>query len=205
MVPIPPALDRDDELKAPRTKIRLLRIPSHRFAMIDGEGPPVPEAFQARIPGLYTTAYGLRFALKRRGVPGRVGPLEGLWWTTDGATDLDQIFAGDRSTWRYTLMIALPDEATEAELAEHLEAGRAKLVPGFADALRIEPFEEGPVAQIMHIGPYAEERPTIDRMHEQIAEAGLRPLGRHHELYLGDPQRSAPEKLRTLLRQQVVP
>jgi hypothetical protein len=201
----PLATDRDDELKASRDRIRLLRIPAHRFVMIDGEGPPVPEAFQDRIPGLYGVAYPIRFALKRRGVDGRVGPLEGRWWTLDGSTDLDEIFASDRSTWRWTLMIALPEEATEADLAQFLEAGRAKLAPQLAPSLRIEAFEEGAVAQLLHVGPYAEERPTIDRMHEQIAEAGLHARGHHHEIYLGDPQRSAPEKLRTLLRQQVLP
>ena len=201
--PIPPAADRDDEVRAPRDRIRLLTIPEHRFVMIDGEGPPAGEAFEARMAGLYPVAYGLRFALKRRGVVGKVGPLEGLWWTTDGSQDLDTILAGDRGTWRWTLMISLPDEATDAEIEEHLAAGRARLAPQLAEELRVEPFGEGAAAQILHVGPYAEERPTIERLHQQIAEAGSRPRGRHHELYLGDPRRSAPERLRTVLRHPV--
>lgn len=196
--------DRQDELRAPRDRIRFLRIPSRRFVMIDGTGAPGGEAFEARMPGLYGTAYGLRFGLKRRGVAGRVGPLEGLWWTTDGVIDLDAIFGGgDRETWRWTLMIGLPDEGTDAEVHEHVATARAKLDPELAPSLRVETFEEGPSAQVMHIGPYAQERQTIERLHAGIEHAGLRPRGRHHEIYLGDPRRSAPERLRTIVRQPV--
>ena len=196
--------DRSDELRAPRRGIRLLTVPERRFVMIDGSGRPGGEVFEPRMPGLYGFAYPLRFALKRRGVVGKVGPLEGLWWTTDGRVDLDAIFGdGGGETWRWTLMIGLPDEATEPELEEHLASARAKLDPDLAPALRVERFEEGASAQVLHVGPYANERPTIERLHAQIAEAGLRPRGRHHELYLGDPRRSAPERLRTILRQPV--
>jgi hypothetical protein len=196
--------DRLDELRSPRDGIRLLTIPERRFVMIDGSGPPGGEAFEARMPGLYGLVYPLRFALKRRGVEGKVGLLEGLWWTTDGIVDLDAIFGGgDRGTWRWTLMIGLPDEATDGELDEHLVAARAKVDPGLAPSLRVEMFEEGPSAQVMHVGPYAQERETIERLHAGIAEAGLQPRGRHHEIYLGDPRRSAPERLRTILRQPV--
>jgi hypothetical protein len=196
--------DRDDELKVRRGAVRFLRVPVHRFVMVDGDGPPVPEAFEVRIPGLYAMAYGLRFALKARGVERRVGPLEGLWWTTDGVVDLDAIFAReDRGTWRWTLMIVLPDEANDDELAEHLEAARDRLGASLAPSLRVERFEEGDVAQVLHVGPYEAERPSIERLHESIAQAGLHPTGRHHELYLGDPRRAAPDKLRTVLRMPV--
>ncbi len=196
--------DRLDEIRAPRDGIRLLTIPERRFVMIDGSGQPGAEAFEPRMPGLYGLAYPLRFALKRRGVDGKVGPLEGLWWTTDGVVDLDAVFGGgNRETWRWTLMIGLPDEATDAELEEHLAAARGKLDPAVAPSLRVEPFDEGPCAQTMHVGPYADERPSIERLLAGIDDAGLRPRGRHHEIYLGDPRRSAPERLRTILRQPV--
>ncbi len=196
--------DRRDELRAPRDRIRLLTIPDRRFVMIDGSGRPGNEVFEARFPGLYGVAYPLRFALKRRGVEDKLGPLEGLWWTTDGVVDLDAIF-GDAlgETWRWTLMIGLPDEATDGEIDEHLAAGRARLDPDLAAGLRVERFDEGASVQIMHVGPYAQERPTIERLHAGIGEAGLRARGRHHEIYLGDPRRSAPERLRTILRQPV--
>ncbi len=159
-----------------------------------------------RVPGLYTAAWSLRFALKRRGVATKVGPLEGLWWTSTGLTDLDAIFGdADRATWRWTLLIGLPDEATDDELAGALALGRAKLASPYAESLRVEPFAEGPCAQVLHLGAYAAERPTIETLHAAIHDAGMVPRGRHHELYLGDPARSAPERLRTLLRQPVEP
>jgi hypothetical protein len=186
--------------------VRFVDLPPRRFVMIDGDGPAGDAAFAPRMPGLYATAYGLRFALKRRGVEERVGPLEGLWWTVDGSTDLDAIFGeGDRSGWRWTLMIGLPDQATDAELVAAIEAARAKLAEPHSSNLRLQTLAEGRAAQILHVGPYAAERPSIERLHEAIATAGLMAAGRHHEIYLGDPRRAAPEKLKTILRQPVSP
>jgi hypothetical protein len=171
--------------------------------MIDGDGPAGEAAFAPRMPGVYGTAYPLRFALKKRGVETRVGPLEGLWWTADGSTDLDAILGAERTAWRWTLLIALPDEATEAELTDALERGRQKIENPFARSLRVERFAERRVARMLHVGPYADERPSIERLHAAIDEAGLTPHGRHHEIYFGDPRRSAPERIRTLLRMPV--
>jgi hypothetical protein len=126
-------------------------------------------------------------------------------WTSDASTDLDAIFGDDRGDWRWTLLIALPDDATPAEFTTALTAGRAKLEPPFRDSLRIELFAEGRVAQLLHLGPYETERPSVERLHAAIAAAGFRPMGRHHELYLGDPRRSAPDRLRTILLQPVTP
>ncbi len=198
-------VDRAGELAGKPGIVRFLEVAPVRAVLVDGEGQPGADTFGARMPGLYTTAYSLRFTLKRRGVERRVGMLEGLYWTADRATDLDVILGPDRGTWRWTLFIALPDEATDEELAEALAMGRAKVAPEIAANLRIEAFAEGSVAQVLHLGPYADERPTIERLHAAIAAAGLRPRGRHHELYLGDPGRSAPAKLKTLVRQAVEP
>jgi hypothetical protein len=197
--------DREDEYRVRAGHVRLLSIPEHRFVMVDGSGQPGPETFDARVPGLYGTAYGLRFALKRRGVVAKVGPLEGLWWRSDGATDLDVIFGGDRTAWRWTLMIVVPEEATEDEIEEHLSAARKKVDAEVASTLRVEPFAEGDVAQVLHVGPYAEERPSVERLDAWIAQAGFRPVGHHHEIYLGDPRRVPPERLRTLLRDPIAP
>jgi hypothetical protein len=155
------------------------------------------------MPGLYTTAYSVHFALRKRGIEAPIGPIEGLWWTVDSEFGLDDVLSGDRGGWAWTLLMSLPDVATDEELAGALEAGRAKLVEPHASRLRVEPFAEGRAAQVMHLGPYSEERPTIERLHGAIESAGLLPRGRHHELYLGDPRRSAPDKLRTILRQPV--
>lgn len=197
-------LDRAAEFRGAPGAVRFLDLPSRRFVMIDGDGSPGPVAFTPRMPGLYTTAYKLKFALKGRGVATKVGPLEGLWWTTDEVTDLDAIFAGgDHATWRWTLLIAIPDEADDDEIDRALVAGRAKLASSLAPGLRVERFDEGRVAQLLHVGPYAAERASIERLHAAVAAAGLRLRGRHHELYLGDPRTSAPERLKTILRQPV--
>jgi hypothetical protein len=203
MVAFDRPLSRADELAGKPGIVRFLDLPERRFVMIDGEGAPGEATFAPRMPGLYAVAYGLRFGLRKRGIQGRVGPLEGLWWTAGGGTDLDVILGDDREAWRWTLLIALPDEATETELEASLVAGRGRLESPFRESLRIERFAEGRVAQVLHLGPYAEERPSIDRLHAAIGAAGLVPRGRHHELYLGDPRRGDPAKVRTMLRQPV--
>lgn len=195
--------DRKAELQGRPGVVRFLDLPVRRCVMIDGEGAPGEQAFAPRMPGLYATAWTLRFALKRRDVVTKVGPLEGLWWTVDEATYLDAILREERGTWRWTLFIALPDEATDEEIEAALAVGRAKLAPPYADNLRVEASDEGRVVQLLHLGPYAAERASIEKLHAAAAVAGLRLRGRHHEIYLGNPQTSAPERLRTILRQPV--
>lgn len=196
-------IERSAEFAGRPGEVRIFEATPIRAVMVDGDGPVGDAAFAPRMPGLYTTAYNLRFALKKRGVEEKVSPLEGLYWMVDGTTDLDAIFGPDRGAWRWTLLIALPDAATDDEVATALAAGRAKVPPEVAANLRVERFDEGRVAQVLHVGPYGDERPTIERMFAAIAAAGLRPRGRHHEIYLGNPQRARPERLRTLLRQAV--
>lgn len=198
-------VDRAGELAGRPGVVRFQEVAPTRAVMVDGEGQPGETTFGARMPGLYTTAYDLRFALKRRGVERKVGMLEGLFWTSQASTDLDEILGPERGTWRWTLFIALPEEATDDELAASLAKGRSKVAPEIAANLRVETFAEGAVAQVLHLGPYAAERATIEALHAVILAAGLRPRGRHHELYLGDPTRSKPENLRTLIRQPVEP
>ncbi len=195
--------DRADEFGASPGTVRFVDVPSHRFVMIDGQGAPGDATFAPRMPGLYATAYTLHFALKRRGAVDRIGPLEGLWWPADGAAGQDIAAGVDQGGWHWTLLIGLAGEACPEELAAALTAGRAKLVEPYAANLRIEALEEGRTAQIMHLGPYDAEGPTIGRLHAAIAAAGLRARDVHHELYLGDPRRSAPARLRTLVRQPV--
>lgn len=185
--------------------VRFLALAPARAVMVDGEGAAGPEAFAPLMPGLYGTAYALRFALKRRGVDRKVGPLEGLYSTADGTTDLDLILGDDRAGWRWTLLITLPAEATDDELEAALASGRSKMDGAVAARLRLGTLDEGRVAQLLHVGPYAAERPSIERLHAAIEAAGLRPRDAHHEIYLGDPARSAPERLRTILRHPVEP
>lgn len=197
-------VDRAAEHRGARGVVRFLELPPRRAVMIDGDGRPGPEAFATRLPGLYGTAYRIRFALKARGTIAKVGPLEGLWWTTSGTTDLDEILgAGSRQDWRWTVLIGVPDEATDDEVEAGLAAGRGKIETGVAHSLRVDTLDEGRVAQVLHVGPYAAERASIELLHGAIEAAGLHPRDRHHEIYLGDQRTSAPERLRTILRHPV--
>jgi hypothetical protein len=195
--------NRTGELAGKAGVVRFLELPPVAAVMVDGEGTVGPDAFAPVMPGLYGTAYTLRFALKRRGVEEKVGPLEGLYWMADGSTDLDVILDADRGGWRWTLLIALPPAASEDELDAAFAAGQGKMAPADAQRLRLGTLDEGRVAQVLHVGPYSAERETIERLHAALGEAGLRPRGAHHEIYLGDPNRSAPERLRTILRHPV--
>ena len=177
-------------------------VPELPFLMIDGAGDPTTapryaEALQA----LYAVAYTLRFALKRRpdGVDAPVLPLEGLWWSPD----MSAFTTGDRDAWRWTMLIREPDQVGPEDVARARDDVVAKKHLGAAREVRLERWAEGRAAQVLHVGPYAAEGPTIERLHRFIADAGCRLSGRHHEIYLGDPRRSAPEKLRTIIRQPV--
>ena len=180
----------------------IVRVPEMGFVMIDGHGDPntSPEYADA-IQALYPLSYALKFALKRDlGLQYRVGPLEGLWWSEDTAAFSD----GRKDDWNWTMMIAQPDEVTadRFDLAR-TDVGRKKDLPALARA-RLQRFEEGPSAQILHIGPFSEEGPTIWRLHAFIQEQGHAFDGihqKHHEIYLSDPRRSAPAKWRTIIRQ----
>lgn len=188
---------------APSAKgFSLVEVPPLQFIMIDGTGDPnsAPE-YQQALEALYAVSYGLKFRLKKAGIADwSVMPLEGLWWAEDMSVFSS---SSERGAWQWTMMIAQPDVVT----AEHVEqvaasAGRKKALPAL-ERLRLETFAEGLSAQIMYHGAYADEGPTIARMHAWIAEQGYVLRGVHHEIYLGDPRRSAPEKLKTIIRQPV--
>jgi len=128
-----------------------------------------------------------------------VMPLQGLW----SADDMSDFLKGARDRWKWTVLVVLPDVVTKKDVVAANEAAKEKGKLAGVPAVRFGKFAEGRAAQIMHIGPYAAERPTIERLHAFIAEQGDRPRGRHHEIYLGDPRRSAPEKLKTIIRQPI--
>lgn len=127
--------------------------------------------------------------------------LEGLWWTDDMA-DFSE---GDKSAWSWTAMMMQPDHITGAHVETAIGWLRRKKDPPALDRIRFESFREGLSVQVMHIGPYADEAPTIARLHQFAADQGYRLRGDHHEIYLGDPRRTAPERLRTVIRQPVEP
>lgn len=178
----------------------LVNVPELAYLMIDGQGDPGGPGFAAATATLYPVAYALKFLLKKRGHDYTVMPLEGLWWTGDN-TSFDYL---DREAWCWTAMLAVPDEVTREDLETVLAEldRKGKELPA-RDSLRLERLHEGQAAQIMHIGPYATEVPTVERLHAFIATEGLRFERKHHEIYLGDPRRSAPEKLKTIIRQPI--
>ena len=186
--------------------VSIVDVPPMNFLMIDGQGDPnTAEAYQQALEVLYGLAYTLKFASKREaGIDYPVMPLEGLWWMEDmGQAYGDLDFTADKSLWLWTMMIMQPDHIKAAMVEDATDSLRRKKNPAALDRLRFEVFHEGVSAQVMHIGPYSAEKPTIDRVHAHIAESGAAPRGRHHEIYLGDPRRAAPEKLKTVLRHPV--
>ena len=201
-------LDMKLELKplyAPPPHPVLVEVPTLRYLMIDGAipggspGPGADPGFREAIGALYGVTYTLKFEAKAHGKDFVVMPLEGLF-RTEGEEGL---LPDDPGSMLWTLMIlqtpwVTPERATAAR---DVLVGEGKLPT--APALRVEAISEGRAAQILHVGPYAEERPTIDRLHAFIAEQGLVARSRHHEIYLSDPSRTAPERRRTIIRQPV--
>jgi hypothetical protein len=196
------------DLYAPSAKaFSLVEVPPLRFIMIDGTGDPNrAQAYQEAVEALYSVAYGLKFAAKKAGA-GEAGaadwsvmPLEGLWW----AEDMSAFTSGTgRDDWEWTMMIAQPDVISAEQVERVAAAARKKKDLPALDRLRLETYTEGPSAQALYLGAYADEGPTIARLHAWIAEQGYTPRGKHHEVYLGDPRRTAPEKLKTVIRQPV--
>lgn len=189
----------------------ILHVPCFQFAMVDGaiekgQRPGDSSSFKEAVGALYGVSYTLKFMLKKRPVEPVDYPvmaLEGLWWLEDGVFD---ITVADNWLWR--LMILQPEVITHDLFAEAVAQVRRKRGDSPAlSRLRLADFEEGPCVQIMHIGPYATEPATIQRMREYAAAHGYRdrvgPEGKHHEIYIGDPLRSDPNRLKTILRHPI--
>jgi hypothetical protein len=185
----------------PKDRFVILEVPELSFLMVDGTGSPeASSAFQEAIGALYSVAYTLKFTLKKeRELDWKVMPLEGLFWTDDkGHMALD-----GKGEWNWTLLLLQPDFVTTDDVARAAEAaGKKKALPGLR-RLRFEAFHEGLCVETLYLGAYADERPTIERMHAFIAGQGYALRGKHHEIYLGDPRRTKPERLRTVIRQPV--
>ncbi|MDZ8202588.1 GyrI-like domain-containing protein [Microbacterium sp. SSW1-59] len=177
-------------------------VPPRRFAMVDGSGDPnTSDAYRDALATLYPFSYALKSIAKRElGRDHVVAPLEALWWADDMASFTT---ARDKKAWSWTVMILVPEGIAEVHTDAARSVAHRKDAPAL-DRLRIESFDEGLCIQTLHVGPYDEEGPVLARLHEQvIPERGFRMRGVHHEIYLGDPRRSAPERLRTILRQPV--
>ena len=180
--------------------VSLVDVPPIDYLMIDGRGDPntSPE-FAAAIETLYPFCYAIRSqVMESEDLKFVVMPLEGLWW----ADDVDAFDAGEKADWEWTLMIVQPDVVTEAIVDRAREDVESKNLPALSK-VRYETYDEGMAAQTLHVGPFSEEGPTVERVHEFIAENGYAPRGHHHEIYLSDMRRTDRERLRTIIRQPV--
>ena len=192
------------QLYSPSQKeVSFIEVPEFQFLMADGEGDPNgSESFQEAVHVLYALSYTLKFMVKRgaRRIEYRVMPLEGLWWSeAQGGFP-----AVRKDLWKWRLMIAQPDFVKPEDVDVARDEVRRKKKDAGMDRVRFESYKEGKAAEILYIGPYSEEEPTIARIHEAIRAEGGRPSGFHHEIYLSDVRRTAPAKLKTVLRQPFV-
>ena len=194
-----------DSYQATRGRFRLVDVPEMQYLMVDGHGDPnsSPE-FSAALEALYPVAYTVKFASKRElGRDCVVPPLEGLWW----AQDMESFTAArDKSRWDWTLMLMVPDWVDGELVASAVAQVSAKGRPSRLDDLRFERLAEGRCVQTLHVGSFDDEADLLARMHHEfIPDSGLRMVGTHHEIYLSDTRKVAPEKQRTILRQPVAP
>ncbi len=180
----------------------LVTPPALLVVAIEGSGDPnSAQSWSDAVGALYSISYTLKFTLKKRGeTPDfTVMPLEALWWVPDGTA----LRFDDKSNWQWRALIVLPSFVTQANVDEARESAYAKKQNEALKNVLFGEFDEGLSVQVLHVGPYATEPPTIARLHAFIEAQQLTPRGKHHEIYLSDPDRTAPEKMRTILRQPV--
>lgn len=189
-------------LYAPKPgNFEIVEVPPLKFLMADGHGDPnTSTAYRNVIEALYATSYAVRAVAKTRlEKVHTVAPLEGLW----SADDLQVFRTGEKSAWDWTMMIVQPDWITTELVEEAVAATRKKKLRAL-DLIRFEGYTEGRSVQILHVGTYDDEGPILERLHGEFLPAnGLVPTGRHHEIYLSDPRRTEPSRLKTILRQPV--
>ena len=183
-------------------EVSVVDVAEMKFLMIDGVGDPntAPE-YQEAMEALYAVSYTLKFKIKKgeAAVDYVVMPLEGLWWTED----MSEFSTIDKDAWEWTAMIVQPDFVTRELVDEVVQEVREKKNPAALSKVRFESYHEGLSVQILHIGPYSEEGPTIEKLHAFAESNGYQLRGKHHEIYLSDPRRTAPEKWKTVIRQPV--
>jgi hypothetical protein len=188
------------DLYQPSAKeVVVVEVPEMNFLMVDGKGDPnTSQSYTEAIEALYAVSYALKFMVKKgpMAIDYGVMPLEGLWW----AEDMFTFTTGDKSGWLWTMMIMQPEFISSKMVDKAMQEVGKKKNPAALSKLRFEGYAEGKVAQIMHIGPFTEEGPTVERLHQFINSMGeLR--GKHHEIYLSDIRKADPTNWRTVIRQ----
>ena len=176
-------------------------VPEMNFLMIDGKGDPnTSQEYKDAIETLYALSYTLKFMVKKeKMVDYVVMPLEGLWWTES----MSEFTTENKDIWKWTSMIMQIEYVTEELFNRAVEQVKAKKNLPALSKVKFKSFHEGLSAQIMYFGPYSNEGPTIQKLHNFIKDNGYELSGKHHEIYLGDPRKTAPEKLKTVIRQPV--
>jgi hypothetical protein len=195
-------IDIKNELKPlynPSAKeISVVNVPKMNFLLVDGEGAPASPQYIEAIEALFSVAYTLKFMIKKsKEIDYGVMPLEGLWWMDD----MTKFSVERKDEWKWTAMIMQPKYVTTADFKTSIESVKKKKNPPALSKVRFESFNEGSTAQIMYIGPFSNEGPTIQRIHVYIQNRGNHLSGKHHEIYLNNPSKTAPQKLKTIIRQ----
>lgn len=186
----------------PKNKFTEVDVPKMNFLMVDGHGNPnTSRDFVDAVEALYGMAYTIKFMCKAKPIEQdfTVPPLEGLWWMDN----MQEFSIENKDKWKWTLMIMQPDCVTPEIVATARENLASKKNPAALPKLRFGAYDEGSSVQILYIGPYADEHETIMKMHEHIFDNDWKLSGKHHEIYLSDPRKTAPEKLKTILRQPI--
>jgi hypothetical protein len=179
----------------------LVEVPRLQFLMVDGAGDPETNPFfQEAVTALFSLSYTLKFSLnKEQGLDYAVMPLEGLWY----ADDMTAFSQGRKEEWKWTLLVLQPDFITPELVSRAAEQIQKKRPNPQLEKVHLSHFYEGLSAQVLHLGPYGDVAPAIERLHQFIQDRGFQLGGRHHEIYLNDPRRTAPARLKTILRQPV--
>jgi len=181
-------------------KVECVEVPQMNFLMVDGAGDPnTSKSFSDAIEALYPLSYTLKFMVKKGAIAIDYGvmPLEALWW----ADDMSVFSTGNKDAWKWTIMIMQPEFITQELVKSAIEEVARKKKPVSLPLVRFEAFKEGQAAQTLHIGPFSEEGPTIEKVHQFIENNGSQRVGKHHEIYLSDLRRTAPEKWKIIVRQ----
>jgi hypothetical protein len=179
-------------------EVKIVDVPAMNFLLVNGEGAPTSPQYSEAIEALFSVSYTLKFMIKKNtGVDFSVMPLEGLWWVDD----MTKFSSERKDEWTWTAMIMQPKYVTANDFKLAVEqVKKKKNLPALPKVL-FENFKEGPAAQVMYVGPFSAEGPTIAKIHACIQSSGHELSGKHHEIYLNNPATTAPEKLKTILRQ----
>lgn len=184
----------------PKGSFHLVEVPQMNFLMLDGRGDPNTSLdYQQAIEALYTMSYAIKFALKSQGYDHIVPPLEGLWWMEN----MNEFSLMNKNRWEWTMMIMQPEWITSEWVEKVRQDTTKKKSNAYLSAVRFEAYNEGFAVQTLYIGAYEKEAPTIADMHRFIASSGYLTNGKHHEIYIGNPRKTSPDKLQTILRQPI--